>query len=163
MTSSELKDSEPASDKNSANAQANPAASTPETTPESAPAEKARNSARRLLIWHRLRFGIQSKILVAMLLSGILGVAVIGLIGAVSGRNALRQVESERLIELRESQKRQMEALFREVTNSLIVYSESDSALSRPPRRSPRASTNWPTRRSRPPSSRRSSTTTTTR
>ncbi|WP_369803312.1 adenylate/guanylate cyclase domain-containing protein [Mycobacterium sp. E2699] len=58
-----------------------------------------------------------------MLLSGILGVSVIGLIGAISGRNALRQVESERLIELRESQKRQVQALFREVTNSLIVYS----------------------------------------
>lgn len=58
-----------------------------------------------------------------MVLSSILGVAVIGLIGAVSGRNALRQVESERLIELRESQKRAVQALFREVTNSLIVWS----------------------------------------
>ncbi|WP_293313733.1 adenylate/guanylate cyclase domain-containing protein [Mycobacterium sp.] len=58
-----------------------------------------------------------------MLLSGILGVAVIGFIGAMSGRNALRQVESERLIELRESQKRQVEGLFREVTNSIIIYS----------------------------------------
>jgi hypothetical protein len=38
-----------------------------------------------------------------MVLSGILGVAVIGLIGAMSGRSALRQVEAERLIELRES------------------------------------------------------------
>lgn len=58
-----------------------------------------------------------------MLLSSILGVAVIGLIGALSGRNALREVESERLIELRESQKRAVQALFREVTNSLIIYS----------------------------------------
>jgi class 3 adenylate cyclase len=74
-------------------------------------------------VWTRFRFGIQSKILVAMLLSSILGVAVIGAIGAISGRSALREVESERLIELRESQKREVEALFREVTNSLIVYS----------------------------------------
>ena len=59
----------------------------------------------------------------ALLLSSILGVGVIGLIGAISGRSALREVESERLIELRESQKRAVEALFREVTNSLIVYS----------------------------------------
>jgi class 3 adenylate cyclase len=79
------------------------------------------------LLWRRFRFGIQSKIMVAMLLSGILGVAVIGLIGAISGRHALRQVESERLIELRETQKRQVEALFREVTNSLIVYSSGFS------------------------------------
>ncbi|SPM31671.1 cyclase, partial [Mycobacterium terramassiliense] len=94
-----------------------------ETTPESDSAEKPRRGTRRPLVWHRFRFGIQSKILVAMLMSGILGVGVIGLIGAISGRNALRQVESERLIELRESQKRQIQSLFREVTNSLIVYS----------------------------------------
>lgn len=71
----------------------------------------------------RFRFGLQSKLLVAMLLSSILGVAVIGLIGAVSGRSALRQVESERLIELREAQKRAVQSLFKFVTNSLIVYS----------------------------------------
>ena len=58
-----------------------------------------------------------------MLLSSILGVAVIGAIGAASGRNALRQVESERLIEMRESQKRAVQALFREVSNSLIICS----------------------------------------
>jgi class 3 adenylate cyclase len=74
-------------------------------------------------MWTRFRFGIQSKILLTMLLSSILGVAVIGAIGAISGRSALREVESERLIELRESQKRVVEALFREVANSLIVWS----------------------------------------
>ncbi len=84
---------------------------------------------RRPLVWTRFRFGIQSKILIAMLLSSILGVGVIGLIGAISGRNALREVESERLIELRESQKRQVEALFREVTNSLDVYSGGFSVV----------------------------------
>lgn len=109
LTSSELKDAEPAAD-------------LPESAPESAPAEKTHGASRRR-VWRRFRFGIQSKILVALLLSSILGVAVIALIGAMSGRTALRQVESERLIELRESQKRAVEALFREVTNSLIVYS----------------------------------------
>src|ERR1700757_4847360 len=113
LTSSELKDAEPI------------AKSGPETAPESTPAEKTQKSTRRTLLSRRFRFGIQSKILVAMLLSGILGVGVIGLIGAVSGRNALRQVESERLIELRETQKRAVEALFREVTNSLMIYSDS--------------------------------------
>ena len=75
------------------------------------------------MVWTRFRFGLQSKILVALLLSSILGVGVIGAIGAISGRSALRDVESERLIELRESQRRAVQALFREVTNSLIVYS----------------------------------------
>ena len=103
MTASELKD--------------------PESDAEIAPAQKPAKRTRRPLLWHRFRFGIQSKILVALLLSSILGVGVIGAIGAVSGRSALREVESERLIELRESQKRAVEAQFREVTNSLIVYS----------------------------------------
>src|ERR1700757_4498959 len=116
LTSSELKDAEPITK------------SGPETAPESTPAEKTQKSTRRTLLSRRFRFGIQSKILVAMLLSGILGVGVIGTIGAVSGRNALRQVEAERLIELRESQKRQIEGLIREVTNSLIIYSDSFSA-----------------------------------
>jgi class 3 adenylate cyclase len=115
----ELKDAEAASE--------NTAATTAATAAESTPAEKTHRSTRRFLPLHRFRFGIQSKILVAMLLSGILGVGVIGLIGAISGRNALRQVESERLIELRETQKRQVEALFKEVTNSLIVYSNGFS------------------------------------
>ncbi len=91
------------------------------------PAEATQKATGRRPLWMRFRFGIQSKILIAMVLSGILGVAVIGLIGALSGRSALRQVESERLIELRESQRREVEALFREVTNSLIVYSDSFS------------------------------------
>lgn len=88
-----------------------------------APAPQPAKRTRRTPLRSRFRFGIQSKILITMLLSSILGVAVIGLIGAVSGRNALRQVESERLIELREGQKRAVQALFREVTNSLIVWS----------------------------------------
>jgi class 3 adenylate cyclase len=99
------------------------------------PAQKPPKRTRRPLLRRRFRFGIQSKILVTMLMSSILGVAVIGAIGAISGRSALREVESERLIELRESQRRSVEALFREVTNSLIVYSggysvnEATSAL----------------------------------
>jgi class 3 adenylate cyclase len=92
----------------------------PHTNPE--PAQPAtKRTQRRVLA--RFRFGIQSKILITMLLSSILGVAVIGAIGAASGRSALRQVESERLIEMRESQKRAVQALFREVSNSLIIWS----------------------------------------
>ena len=97
-----------------------------EGTPESDSAP-ARRRAGRFLSRVRFRMSIQSKILVALLLSCILSVAVVGLIGALSGQSALREVESERLIELRESQKRQIEALFAEVTNSLDVYSSGFS------------------------------------
>jgi class 3 adenylate cyclase len=94
---------------------------------ETVPAPKPRKRVRRPVVWTRFRFGIQSKILVALLLSSILGVGVIGAIGAISGRSALRDVESERLIELRGSQKRAVEALFREVTSSLLVWSDGFS------------------------------------
>ena len=72
---------------------------------------------------HFFRIGIQSKLLMTLVLCSVLSVSVVGLIGAVSGRNALRQVEADRLTELRESQKRELEALFKSVTNSMIVYS----------------------------------------
>jgi class 3 adenylate cyclase len=46
-----------------------------------------------------------------------------------SGRRALLPAASERMIELRESQKRAMEMLFADLTNSLIVYSSSLTAV----------------------------------
>lgn len=98
-----------------------------ESDTESVPAEEAttqesgsRNRFRRRRF---LRVGIQSKLLMTLLICSIFSVAVVGLIGAVTGRSALRQVEAERLIELRESQKRQLNTLFKQMTNSLLVYS----------------------------------------
>ncbi|MXO38813.1 HAMP domain-containing protein [Mycobacterium kansasii] len=58
-----------------------------------------------------------------------MSVAVVGLTGYVTGRNALQQVATERLLELRESHKRQLEGLFGEFTNSLEVYSSGFSAV----------------------------------
>jgi len=78
-----------------------------------------------LLPPNRIRFGLQSRIVVALVLSSIIGVFVIGLVGGVSGGRALREVESERLIELRESQKRAVLSAFRQVSDSLVIYSET--------------------------------------
>ncbi|KZS64809.1 cyclase [Mycobacterium kansasii] len=85
------------------------------------------NRGRRLL--RLFRMGIQSKLLVTLLLCSIMSVAVVGLTGYVTGRNALQQVATERLLELRESHKRQLEGLFGEFTNSLEVYSSGFSAV----------------------------------
>ncbi|WP_244603998.1 adenylate/guanylate cyclase domain-containing protein [Mycobacterium attenuatum] len=85
------------------------------------------NRGRRLLRFFRM--GIQSKLLVTLLLCSIMSVAVVGLTGYVTGRNALQQVATERLLELRESHKRQLEGLFGEFTNSLEVYSSGFSAV----------------------------------
>jgi len=77
----------------------------------------------------RFRVGIQSKLLVTLLVCSILSVAVVGIIGYLSGRSALRDLASERLVELRESQKQQVEGLFKEVTDSLLVYSSGFSIV----------------------------------
>ncbi len=123
MTATEEKSAEPASGKTPGDTLETPAGTTAGTIPASGPVPRAAKRTRRPLIWTRFRFGIQSKILIAMVLSSIMGVAVIAMVGAISGRAALREVESERLIELREGQRRAVESLFREVTNSLVVYS----------------------------------------
>jgi class 3 adenylate cyclase len=75
------------------------------------------------------RVSIQSKLLVMLLLCSIMSVAVIGVIGYKSGRGALRTSAIDRLVEMRASQKRAMEALFADLTNSLIVYSRGDTAV----------------------------------
>jgi class 3 adenylate cyclase len=113
LTSSERSDAKPAfkTDPESASAQ--------EASAQHSEIHKTPKSRRRRFI----RVGIQSKLLMTLLICSILSVSVVGLIGAVTGRNALRQVEADRLTELRESQKRELEALFRQMTNSLIIYS----------------------------------------
>jgi class 3 adenylate cyclase len=74
------------------------------------------------------RFSIQSKIMVMLLLSSLVSLAVICAVEYISGRRALLPAASERMVELRESQKRAMEMLFADLTNSLIVYSSSLTA-----------------------------------
>ncbi len=114
MTASELAESEP----DAPDSEATPA--------QNSKPGKSKKGKRRL---HRLlRMGIQSKLLVTLLLCSILSVATVGIIGFLSGRSALLDLASERLIELRESQKRQVEAKFAEMTDSLIVYSSGFSA-----------------------------------
>jgi class 3 adenylate cyclase len=70
---------------------------------------------------------VQSKLLLMLLVCSIMSVAVVGVIGYQAGRNALRSLASERLIELRESQKRAIETLFADLTNSLIVYTHGST------------------------------------
>jgi class 3 adenylate cyclase len=121
LTTSALRGAESDSERGASTA---PARQAPAAEPGARTPDKPRR--RRFLF---LRIGIQSKLLLTLLLCSILSIGMIGLIGALSGRSALRQVESERLTELRESQKRQVQALFRELTNSLIVYSGGFSVV----------------------------------
>lgn len=139
MTATELENAESASGENANTAAAGQTAAPGapgapgQTAPGSGPAPAAPRRIRRTnllrLVLRRSRFGLQSKILLALVLSSIVGVLVIGLVGGATGSRALRQVESDRLIELREGQKRAVLSTFREVTNSLIIYSETYGAV----------------------------------
>jgi class 3 adenylate cyclase len=88
------------------------------------PAGKGRRHPRALS-----RLSIQSKIMVMLLVSSLASLAVICVVEYVSGRRALLPAASERMVELREAQKRAMEMLFADLTNSLVVYSSGSTAI----------------------------------
>jgi class 3 adenylate cyclase len=67
--------------------------------------------------------------MVMLLVSSLVSLAVICVVEFMSGRRALLPAASERMIELREGQKRAMEMLFADLTNSLIVYSRGSTAI----------------------------------
>lgn len=91
---------------------------------EYAPTTKGRRRPRLLS-----RVSIQSKLMVMLLVSGIASVGIIAIIEYGAGRSALREAASDRLIELRASQKRAIETLFADLTNSLIIHSRDFTAV----------------------------------
>ena len=83
---------------------------------------------RRLLS----RFSIQSKLVLMMVLCTIIAATVVGLIAFQAGRISLRTQVFNRLTELRESQSRALESEFKDLKNSLVLYSHgaiADPAL----------------------------------
>lgn len=86
---------------------------------ESTPAKKRHKNVLR----RRPRFRPASvKLMVLLLLTSIVSVAAIAAIVYQSGRTSLRAAAYERLTQLRESQKRAVETLFSDLTNSLVIY-----------------------------------------
>jgi class 3 adenylate cyclase len=67
--------------------------------------------------------------MVLLLVSSLTSLAVICTVMYFSGRRALLPAAAERMVELREGQKRAMEMLFADLTNSLIVYSSGSTAI----------------------------------
>ncbi|MGB6760900.1 MAG: adenylate/guanylate cyclase domain-containing protein [Mycobacterium sp.] len=63
-----------------------------------------------------------------LLVSSLASLAVIGVVGYISGRNTLLPAAAERMTELREAQTRAIEMLFADLTNSLVVYSRGSTA-----------------------------------
>lgn len=91
---------------------------------ELVPARKKRRRPRALS-W----ISIQSKVMLMLLVSSLASLGVIGTVEYVAARNALLPAASERMTQLREAQKRAIETLFSDLSDSLVVYSRGTTAL----------------------------------
>jgi class 3 adenylate cyclase len=67
--------------------------------------------------------------MVMLLVSSLASLAVICVVEYISGRHTLLPAAAERMTELREAQKRAMEMLFADLTNSLVVYSSGSTVV----------------------------------
>jgi class 3 adenylate cyclase len=94
-----------------------PADPVPDDQP--APAKIGRRRHRRWLS----RLSIQSKIMVMLLSASLATLAVIGAVTYFSGRHTLLPIAAERMTQLREGQRRAIEMLFGDLSNSLAIYS----------------------------------------
>src|SRR6187200_1991329 len=74
------------------------------------------------------RVSIQSKLLVMLLITSVLSAAVVGYIGYSSGRHSLQASVFDRMTQIRQSQTRQLQSMFSDLTDSLIVYSRGWTA-----------------------------------
>ena len=72
--------------------------------PEDPPSHRrCRSAGAGLRPRRRIRFGIQSKLLIMLLATSILSALVVGFVGYTSGKNALQDSEFDRLTQVRES------------------------------------------------------------
>jgi class 3 adenylate cyclase len=90
------------------------------TDPEAAqlPAPGDRLRRRNLLN----RISIQSKLILMLVLCTILAAAIVGGIAYETGRNSLRAAAVNRLVEIRESQTRNLAAQIGDLRNALVTY-----------------------------------------
>jgi len=66
--------------------------------------------------------------MVMLLVSSLMSLLVIGVVGYVSGRHTLLPIAAERMTQLCEGQKRAIEMLFADLSNSLAIYSRGLTA-----------------------------------
>ncbi len=66
--------------------------------------------------------------MVMLLVTSLASLAVIGVVTYVSGRRSLLPIAAERMTQLREGQKRAIEMLFADLSNSLAIYSRGYTA-----------------------------------
>ncbi|MEZ0364464.1 adenylate/guanylate cyclase domain-containing protein [Mycobacterium sp. pUA109] len=85
--------------------------------PETSLARKLRRRRQR-----RRGLSIQSKLLLMLLATSVLSAAVVGVIGFRSGRQSLEAAALDRLTQIRSAQARQLQAQFKDLKDTLIIY-----------------------------------------
>ena len=73
--------------------------------------------------------GFQSKLLVMMLVVSVGSALIAGLIGFTFGTNSLRETEYQRLIQLRESRQRAVDAYYGGISNAATVLTHSNATI----------------------------------
>lgn len=91
----------------------------PDTTP---PPSRPRRRTR----WPRL--GIQSKLLLMLLVTSIVSCLVVGIVGYTSGRDALRDKAFDQLTFLRNSRAREITREFNRLLNTMVLLSRGQTA-----------------------------------
>lgn len=89
------------------------------------PSAKRRRRRPRVVSW----FSLQSKVMAMLLIASLMSLGVIGVVGYFAARNALLPSASERVTQLRELQKRAIETLFDDLSDSLVLYTRGSTAL----------------------------------
>ena len=74
------------------------------------------------------RVSIQSKLIMMLVLCTVLASTIVGAIAFQSGRVNMRLSATNRLVEIRESQKRALESQISDLTNALVTYTEGTTA-----------------------------------
>lgn len=77
----------------------------------------------------RRSLGIQSKLLIVLLVVSVLSVLVAGAVGYVSGTDSLRNAEFDRMTQLRESRAREITSYYRTVTDAASIVTHGTTTV----------------------------------
>lgn len=77
----------------------------------------------------RARLGIQSRLMLMLLLTSVVSCLVVGLVAYQSGRSALRDSAFARLTEVRESRSREITRQYSQLRDSLVIYTRGSTAI----------------------------------
>jgi class 3 adenylate cyclase len=91
-------------------------------------AERAGRPARRRRL-HGPRWGIVSKLLLMLLVTSIVSCVVVGVVGYVSGRDALRKKAFEQLTFVRNAREAQITREYTRLLDQLMVFTRGDTAI----------------------------------